>query len=173
MGGTNKTPEDEAAFAGADNYPFWCSRFEQDLYNYYQPPNPPLELYVGADDDRHDSNCCHPNSHLQSLDHCAHYPDYHAHYLNYRHVVGQINARYHPKAIPFAPHWVDWITFDKEKDEADTKCGDKAQICKTGMFLAGKNVMVWQTTIDMDKVSSAKSEEQRHWASSKLFKAHP
>ncbi|KAF5315057.1 hypothetical protein D9619_007337 [Psilocybe cf. subviscida] len=170
--GNSENREAEALFASVNkNYPLWSLIFEKDLINYYEP-DPPLDFYVGANDTNldcshsnhygchpHSSNChpLYPSHHPHYLD-CYHSnfrPDCHdhPHYLNSRHVMAQIKARY--QTGPFAPHLMDWISLEQERDKdvgADVdeagrkrkrnKMGMGAQVYRTGMYCANGNVMV-------------------------------
>lgn len=123
-----------------NNYPLQCSLFEQDLDNYYQPSDPPLELYLG-----NDSSSDGDGGAGDLIDHYFHYhdPNYHPHYLNYRHLVTQINARYQTR--PFPPHLLDWIDVLKKEEDKDD---DEGRICtnKTGMYIASGHVVIRHTT---------------------------
>jgi hypothetical protein len=122
-----------------NNYPLQCFLFEQDLDNYYQPSDPPLELYLGNDGSSDGGGGAG-----DFIDHYFHYrdPNYHPHYLNYRHLVRQINSRY--QTTPFAPHLLDWLDVLKKEEDND----DEGRMCasKTGMYLASGNVVIRYTT---------------------------
>lgn len=133
----------QAVYASVnENYPFWCSTFEHDLRNYYQPPDAPLELYVDATANerlgcfrashsdpnptpthnnmtqihKHDKSPSSAPTHCYLEYHPQCYPHYNPHYINYRHIVKQINVRYRPVAL--AGDRAGYLSLDTEKKEA-------------------------------------------------------